>query len=352
MLSNQRTREPLMPARPLPFALLLLAGCTGGDRPPAADTTAVAPPDSVADTTAAADTGRFIIDQLDVIRVNPGPRGMAGVVRWVFSPDSTALLAIEDWVSVEAEAFFDGFLLASERTGTWVREDSVWDAAPSPDWTRVAYGLATRIIGGEGDSMPPESLAVVAHRLGVSVAEVRASAFMASGMAPAMGLARLGIADVAFGQKRTLPLLAGWNVRWSRRGDRVFAGLGPEMVNDDAPSRAWVSVTPERGDSAVSHTGSLDSARVRWRTGPTLDISVDPDTGEVVIATAGRIISSQGGELKVDSVSVGDGFALAATRQGCYVLALVRDTTAGEYDPKWRAAMLDTGCPRPQPAAP
>lgn len=340
-----------MPGRPLPLALLLLAGCTGGDRPPAADTTAAALPDSVADTVAA-DTGQFTIDQLEVIRVNPGPRGMAGVVRWVFSPDSSALLAIEDWVSVEAELFFDGFLLASERTGTWVREDSVWDAAPSPDWTHVAYGLATRIMGGEGDSMPPESLAVVANRLGVSVAEVRASAFMASGMAPAMGLARLGIADVAFGQKRTLPVLAGWNVRWSRSGDRVLAGLGPEMVNDDAPSRAWVSVTPERGDSAVSRTGSLDSARVRWRTGPTLDLSVEPDTSELVIATAGRTITSRGGELMVDSVSVGDGVALAATRQGCYVLALVRDTTAGEYDPKWRAAMLDTGCPRPQPAAP
>jgi hypothetical protein len=207
-------------------------------------------------------------------------------------------------------------------------------------------------MGGEGDSMPPESLAVVANRLGVSVTEVRASAFMASGMAPAMGLARLGIADVAFGQKRTLPVLAGWNVRWSRSGDRVFAGLGPEMVNDDAPSRAWVSVTPERGDSAVSRTGSIDSARVRWRTGPTLDISVAPDTGKVVLATAGRTISSHGGELMVDSVNVGAGFALAATRQGCYVLALVRDTTAGEYDPKWRAAMLDTGCPRPPPGAP
>lgn len=334
-----------------PLALLLLAGCTGNDSAPAADTTAALNPDSLADTTAA-DTGRFTIDQGEIIRVNPGPRGMSGVVRWVLSPDSSALLAIEDWVSVEAEAYFDGFLLASERTASWVREDSVWDVAPSLDWTRVAYGLASRIMGGEGDSMPPESLAVVASRLGVSVAEVRASAFPASGMAPAMGLARLGVADVAFGQKRTLPVLAGWNVRWSRSGDRVFAGLGPEMVNDDAPSRAWVSVTPGRGDSAVSHTGSLDSARVPWHTGPTLDISVEPDTSEVVIATAGRTISSRGGELLVDSVSVGDGVALAATRQGCFVLALVRDTTAGEYDPKWRAAMLDTGCPRPQTGIP
>ena len=332
--------------------LLLLVACTSGDRPPPSDTTAAAIPASpadstyVADSTAAADTSRFSLSQLEVIRVNPGPRGMAGEVRWVYSPDSSALLAIEDWVSVEAEAFFDGFMLASERTGSWVREDSVWDVAPSPDWTRVAYGLATRILGGEGDSMPPESLAVVAHRLGVSVEEVRASAFPASGMAPAMGLARLGVADVAYGQKRTLPVLAGWNVRWNRSGSRVFAGLGPEMVNDDAPSRAWVSVTPERGDSSASHTGSLDSARVRWITGPTLDISVEPDTGKVVITTSGFTVSSEGGELMIDSVSVGEGFALAATRQGCYVLALMRDTTAGEYDPRWRAAMLDTGCSR------
>ena len=340
-----------MPRHQIPVVLLLLAGCAAPDRQPAADSATAVLPDSVADS-AASDTASFAIDQLEIARVNLGARGMAGEVRWVFSPDSSALLAIEDWVSIEAEAFFDGFLLASERTGTWVREDSVWDAAPSPDWTRVAYGLATRIMGGEGDSMPPESLVAVANRLGVSVDEVRASAFMASGMAPAMGLARLGIADVAFGQKRTLPVLAGWNVRWSRSGDRVLAGLGPVLVNDDAPSRAWVSVTAERGDSAVSHTGAIDSARVRWITGPTLDISVDADTGEVVIATAGRTISSHGGELMVDSVNVGDGVALAATRQGCFVLALVRDTTAGEYDPKWRAAMLDTGCPRPRTVTP
>ena len=345
-----------MSRHPIPLVLLLLAGCSPADRQPAtdsaaADSTAAALPDSAANS-ATADTGIFTIDQLEVTRVNPGPRGMSGVLRWVFSPDSSALLAIEDWVSVEAEAFFDGFLLASERTGTFVREDSVWDAAPSPDWTRVAYGLATRIMGGEGDSMPPESLAVVANRLGVSLDEVRASAFMASGMAPAFGLSRLGVADVAFGQKRTLPVLAGWNVRWSRSGDRVLAGLGPVLVNDDAPSRAWVSVTPERGDSAMSHIGAIDTARVRWITGPTLDMSVEADTGEVVIATTGRSISSQGGELMVDSVNVGDGVALAATRQGCYVLALMRDTTAGEYDPKWRAAMLDTGCPRPQTGTP
>lgn len=277
---------------------------------------------------------------------------MAGEVRWVYSPDSSSLLAIEDWVSIEAEAFFDGFMLASERTGTWVREDSVWDVAPSPDWTRVAYGLATRIMGGEGDSVPAESLAVVANRLGVSLSEVRASVFPASGMAPALGLARLGVADIAYGQKRTLPVLAGWNVRWNRSGSRVFAGLGPLMVNDDAESRAWVSVTPERGDSSVSHTGPIDSAPVRWNTGPILDISVEPDTAGVLIVTAGRTISSEGGLLMIDSVSVGPGYALAATRRGCYVLALVPDSTAEEYDAKWRAAMLDTGCDRPESEAP
>ena len=339
-----------MPGHRFPYLLLLLAACTSADRQPVSDSPAALPGGADSTTAAAADS--FSIDQLEVIRVNPGPHGMSGELRWVRSPDSSAMLVIEDWVSVEAEAFFDGFLLASERTGTWVREDSVWDAAPSPDWTRVAYGLATRIMGGEGDSMPPESLAVVANRLGVSVAEVRASSFPASGMAPAMGLARLGVADVAYGQKRTLPVLAGWNVRWSRSGDRILAGLGPEMVNDDAESRAWVSVTPERGDSSVSHTGPIDSAPVGWKTGPVLDMSVEPDNRDVLIKTSGRTIRSSGGEIMIDSVSVGPGFALAATRRGCYVLALVPDTTAGEYDPRWRAAMLDTGCSPTETGAP
>ena len=155
-----------MPRLAFSSLLLLLAACSAGDRPSQADTTAAGIPDgpadsiAVPDSAALGDTSRFSLSQLEIIRVNPGPRGMAGVVRWVYSPDSSALLAIEDWVSVEAEAFFDGFMLASERTGAWVREDSVWDVAPSPDWSRVAYGLATRIMGGEGDSVPPESLAV------------------------------------------------------------------------------------------------------------------------------------------------------------------------------------------------
>jgi hypothetical protein len=63
---------------------------------------------------------------------------MVGQVQWAYSPDSSAFIAMEDWASVEAEPCFDGFRVASERYRRVVGRDSVWDAAPSPDWTRVA----------------------------------------------------------------------------------------------------------------------------------------------------------------------------------------------------------------------
>src|SRR3546814_8142642 len=58
---------------------------------------------------------------------------MTGTVRWLHSPDGSALLVVEDWNSAENEPFYDGFLLASEITGRTVQVDSVWDVAPSPD---------------------------------------------------------------------------------------------------------------------------------------------------------------------------------------------------------------------------
>lgn len=285
---------------------------------------------------------------VSVQRVNTGARGMIGQLRWAYSPDSSALLAVEDWASIEAEPFFDGFRVASERFGRVVGRDSVWDAAPSPDWTRVLYGAALILHAGESESLSPATLDEAAQRLGVSVEEVRASQFSASGMGPAAGWARLGIMDLSNGEAHPLSSLTGWRVRWNRAGARVFGGLGPETVQDDAPSTVWVSMTPS-GDSAVQWTGAapLDTATVTWVTGPTLDVSVTPDTSAVTLTRTGHTVTSASDTVRVDDQILGPGIAIAATRHGCYVLALVQDAAAREFDPRWRAAIYDAGCALP-----
>lgn len=289
------------------------------------------------DTTAAAAPG-----PVSAIRVNPGQHGMAAIVRWLHSPDGSALLVLEDWSSTENEPFYDGFLLASETTGRTVQVDSVWDVAPAPDWSRVAYGEAIRILVGESDRIPEDSIAAIAARLGVSADVARAAQFPASGMVAAAGFSRLGTADAASGAVRTLPVLAGWRVRWSDDGTRILAGRGPALADDDAPATGWVAVDP--GTGAV--LGSADSAAAApaWITGPTLDISITPDTGRVEIPVEGGSIESAGGAIRLRGREIGAGYALAATRRGCFIAALVQDAGAGEYDPKFRLVVYDAGC--------
>jgi hypothetical protein len=282
-------------------------------------------------------------------RVDEGPHGMAGQLRWLLSPDSSALLATEDWVSAEAEPFHDGFRIASERTGTVSGRDSVWDVAPSPDWSRVAFGEALIVHAGESDTLPTARLADAAAQLGISLDEARASQFVASAMMAAAGFARLGVLQLDDGTSRTLPSLTGWRVRWNSAGTRIASGLGPALANDDAPSAAWVWMSPA-GDSSVQATGApMDTATVRWQTGPTLDVSVTPDTGAVTLIRRSRTITSLNDTIRVNDISIGPGTAIAATRAGCFILALRRDSSAGRYDPAWRAGIYDIGCP-PSPA--
>ncbi|HEU4761416.1 MAG TPA: hypothetical protein VFS74_03785 [Gemmatimonadales bacterium] len=324
----------------LSLILLALAAGVAGCRPepaPAGSGSASSAPESPA-----------LTRPVSMQRVNTGARGMIGQLRWAYSPDSSALLAVEDWASIEAEPFFDGFRVASERFGRVAGRDSVWDAAPSPDWTRVLYGAALILHAGESETLPPATLEEAARRLGVSAEEVRASQFSASGMGPAAGWAKLGIMDLSSGEAHPLASLTGWRVRWNRTGTQVFGGLGPKMVQDDSPSTVWVSMTPS-GDSAVQWTGAapLDTATVGWVTGPTLDVSVTPDTSAVTLARAGHTVTSAGDTVRVDDRALGPGIAVAATHHGCYVLALVQDSAAREFDPRWRAAVYDAGCALP-----
>ena len=319
----------MRPSIPLLCATLVaLAACGGPD----------APPPGAADS----------MGPVTALRVNPGQHGMAAVVRWLRSPDGTALLVVEDWSSVENEPFPDGFILASEAAGRMLRADSVWDVAPAPDWRRVAFGRATRILAGEAERMPDDSLAAAAERLGVTVDAVRAAEFPASGMAVMSGLSQLAVAELGGAMPRTFPHLAGWRVRWSDDGTRIYAGRGPTRADDDAPATGWLAVEASSG----ALIGPVDSAAAEpaWIVGPTVDISVVPDTGRVELAVEGGVVESSGGLIRLAGREIGSGFAIAATRRGCYIVALTYDIEAGEYDAKYRAVVYDTGCRRPAAA--
>ena len=288
--------------------------------------------------------------------VNRATRGMTSRVRWLLAPDSSALLVIDDPTSVEKDAIPNGLLFATERTGRVFRMDSVWSAAPSPDWRRLAVGRGVVIGGGERQTIAPESWAAPAARLrAIAGAEpalvaesLRAHSFPVSGMAVVEGAAVTLVADVAEGAP-TAPIefvsLDGWRVRWSCDGADIFVGGRPVRVQDDAPSASERRVSST--GSALSSAPPADS--VRWTDGPTLDISAPLARDSVrPMAVRGRVIEARDGRVVVrertkagrDTVrDIGPGMPLATTRGGHFILAVAPRPTARPHESPDRAVV-------------
>jgi hypothetical protein len=275
--------------------------------------------------------------------VNRTTRGMTSRVRWMLAPDSSALLVMDDPAAVENDAIPNGLLFATERTGRVFRMDSVWSAAPSPDWRRLAIGRGVVLAGGEAQTIPPEKWAAPAARLrAIAGAEpalvaesLRAHSFPVSGMGVVEGAAATLVADVADAAPTTpieLVALDGWRVRWSCDGADILVGGRPARAQDDAPSRGERRVSSRGADT----TSAPAADAPHWIDGPTLDISV-PATlaaahslvarGRVIGQRAGRIVVRARGSTGPDSVrDVGPGVALAATRSGHFILAVAPRT--------------------------
>jgi hypothetical protein len=265
--------------------------------------------------------------------VNHGSHGMSARTRWAMSPNRGAIMVVEDPAAVEADPVPNGFFLGHEEGMRNVRMDGVWDAAPAPDWRRVAFGRAYVLQGEREDSLRPEQWEALARELDLPVDSVRRAAFPASGMASAFGFAQPGVVDLANGEPRLFRGAGGWRVRWSVDGSRILVGLAPERTQDDAPARRWVAIDPQSGASLGEVPPGGRAAEVRWTEGPTIDISIEPDTAAPrTLSTSAGTIESRGGWIRVNGRIVGPGVALAATRGGRYLAALVPNPEAKQYD--------------------
>jgi hypothetical protein len=339
-------------------ALCLACGAGGGQAARSGDSASAA---TAARTSTKAGVATRAPD-IETIAVNRGTQGMRATVRWMLSPDRSAILVVEDPVSVEAEALPNGFLYASERTGAIVQLDSVWDVAPSPDWTRLAFGRAFILRAGERDTMPraewqrlegqlPED--VTARDANVLRRRLEAHAFPASGMSLMLGLGltqvmwvdRLGTGRVTAPTGPTHSL-HGWRVRWSRGGDTLAVGAAPRAVQDDAPPARWVLVRPRRwavySDTLGVITDSTRFAPVVWTTGATMELgsTVSMATNRPLAIEGGRV-EARDGAIRViqrssagetDVRAVGPGVPLAATANGRFIVALVPRANAREHE--------------------
>jgi hypothetical protein len=337
-------------------ALAACIACEAGSghRTAFSDSTPVTRPE------AAADAGRA--DSVEVLQVNRGTQGMRSTIRWLLSPDRRAIVVVEDAVSVEAEALPDGFLYASETTGAIVQLDDVWDVAPSPDWTRLAFGRAYVLRAGERDTMPSDEWGrlearlpedVVARDRGMLRRRLEAHAFPASGMALMLGLGLTQVVWVDSLGPGRMPSpagpthsLHGWRVRWTPSGDTLAAGAAPRMVQDDAPPARWVLVRPRRwadhSDTLGVTTDSSRFARIAWTVGPTIELAtaVDLSAGRT-LAIDGGTVESRDGMIRLTRRdpaagpmwrAIGPGIPLAATANGRFIAALVPRTSAQEHE--------------------
>ena len=277
-----------------------------------------------------------------LIRVNEQTQGMFAVARWALSQDRNAIIVMDDPAAVEAEPVPNAFFMASERPLRYVRRDSVWDAAPSPDWRRVAFGRGHLLRGQREDTLPSAQWDAFANTIGMPVTDVKQGSFPASGMGIAFGFARPGVVELETGADRIFPVAAGWRVRWTRDGSTLVAGRAPNSAQDFAQATQWVALDPREGTPRGEVPAAARLAEVPWIEGPTIDISVQMDTSRKAIPIEGGGVESRGGWIRVHGRLIGPGMALAATRGGRFIAALVPNPAAKEYEAKEYLAVYVT----------
>lgn len=290
--------------------------------------------------------------------VNQGTYGMRSRVRWILSPDTSAILVMVDPVSIENDMLPNAFFFGSETRNFQTRMDNVWDVAPAPNWESLAFSRA-HIVRGEGeDSIPAAAWITLARTTGMDTATVIQGSFPASGMTTMRAIAQPGIirvpadirapgaADAA--APKLFPIARGWQVRWTTDGSTIALGNNPAKVQDDEKSASWAALDPKTNALHGSLPAGARLAVPRWKDGPVLESgnSIDLEGGNPIAVTSGKrtfSIESQRGVITARETTpgvsasatpftIGSGRALVATRGGRYVLALAprRNAVANE----------------------
>ena len=291
------------------------------------------------------------LDATVAVPVNAGAHGMAAAVRWAIEPERRSLLVVEDPAGVEAEPLPNGFVFADEGSGVVVQRDSVWDVQPSPDWRRLAVGLAFTVMGRERPEIPASEWTALARRTALSADSVKKAAFPSSGMSTAYALAQPAVYDLSVAKVNeqhaavVLPMAGGWRIGWSASGDALLVGMNPAKAADAEPSPRWIAVDL-RGRPVASDSEA--PAPVAWTDGPTLDVSIPIDfTSRHTIAAGARAIESANGWISVSDGRtrriVGPGTALVATATGRFVAALVPEAPAKTPGQPARLVVYDIG---------
>jgi hypothetical protein len=293
---------------------------------------------------------------------------MASRIKWLFSPDTSAIVAMVDPAGVEAEAIPNGFFYGSESRNFQARMDSVWDVAPSPDWGTIAFARAFVMNPREQDSIPASMIQDVARRSGLDSATVRTGSFASSGMSMARAIAQPGTITIPADARatsarddatpKTYPIALGWRVKWTSDG-MIALGSSPARVQDDEPSETWASLNPKTGEFHGTLPSSAKLITLNWIDGPTLDISVPVDMQSAPTLNAssnGRTFAIEsvrgvitarettaGADSAARSYTIGPGKALAATRGGRFILALAPRATVASYEVPVEAVVYVVG---------
>lgn len=290
--------------------------------------------------------------------VNQGTYGMSSRVRWLLSPDSSAIVVIVDPVGVEKEAVPNAFFFGSETRNFQARMDSVWDVAPAPDWQTLAFSRAYTVRAAESDTIPPEVWVDLARRTGMDTATVIQGSFASSGMSMARAIAQPGVIRVPpdirapgasdAAAPRTFPIARGWQVRWTVDGSTVALGNNPAKAEDTENSESWAALDPKTGAFHGTLPAGTQLVVPRWTNGPVLDVSIpiDMSGARPIQVKTGRktyAIESQRGVITARDITpgadsmatpftIGSGKALVSTRSGRYIVALAprRNAVANE----------------------
>jgi hypothetical protein len=299
---------------------------------------------STSDSSAVAHTQPVVTS----VRVNRGTYGMTSKVKWILSPDTSAILAMVDPASVENEALPNAFFYGSEAKNFQARMDSVWDVAVSPDWMTIAFSRAYVMNPGEQDSIPPAMWQDLSRRTGLDTATVRTGSFASSGMSMARAIAQPGTISVPADSRaagadvsatpKMYPIALGWRVRWTTDGNFIALGGSPARVQDNEDSQTWSSLDPKTGAFHTTLPADAKTIAPHWIDGPVLDLSVPVDmqgARAINVAAGNRrftIESSRGvitareigaaTDTTSRSYTIGSGKALAATKGGRFILAL------------------------------